>query len=173
MPDPFARPIPMQSLATEEDNWAWNKPPEYADYQDFVESVKNKLTGDRKAREEVLDMLFIGATIEDVVNTLALLAFSEGKVTPDAAELAKLPLAALIAEMAEEENIPFKVFSQTPQDTDAEETHNKLVLMNQVNPKLFEEINSGLKKQAIQDKAEGEESKKSFLKMENKNASVI
>ena len=118
-------------------------------------------------------MLFIGATIEDVVNTLALLAFSEGKVTPDAAELAKLPLAALIAEMAEEENIPFKVFSKTPQDTDAEETHNKLVLMNQVNPKLFEEINSGLKEQAIQDKAEGEESKKSFLKMENKNASVI
>jgi hypothetical protein len=44
--------------------------------------------------------------------------------------------------------------------------------MNQVNPKLFEEINSNLKKQAIQDKTEGEESKKSFLKMENKNASV-
>ena len=40
MPDPFARPLPMQSLATEEDNWAWNKPPEYADYEEFVASTK-------------------------------------------------------------------------------------------------------------------------------------
>lgn len=77
MADPFARPLPMQSLATEEDNWMWNKPPQHADYKDFVEAIEEKLTSDKQAREEVLDMLFIGATIEDTVNTIATLAFQK------------------------------------------------------------------------------------------------
>ena len=173
MPDPFARPIPMQSLATEEDNWAWNKPPQYADYKDFVEAIEEKLTSDKQAREEVLDMLFIGATIEDTVNTIATLAFSEGKVTPDGAELAKLPLAAMLMDMAQEEGVTVTVFSKMPQDTEAQETHNKLKLMQQVNPEGFEAAQSGLKEQIAQEAADGEGNKKSFLKMENENASTV
>ena len=173
MADPFARPLPMQSLATEEDNWMWNKPPQYADYKDFVEAIEDKLTSDNQVREEVLDMLFIGATIEDTVNTIATLAFSEGKVTPDGAELAKLPLAAMLMDMAQEEGVTVTVFSKMPQDTEAQETHNKLKLMQQVNPEGFEAAQSGLKEQIAQEAADGEGNKKSFLKMENENASTV
>ena len=173
MTDPFARPLPMQSLATEEDNWMWNKPPQYADYKDFVEAIEDKLTSDNQVSEEVLDMLFIGATIEDTVNTIATLAFSEGKVTPDGAELAKLPLAAMLMDMAQEEGITVTVFSKMPQDTEAQETHNKLKLMQQVNPEGFEAAQSGLKEQIAQEAADGEGNKKSFLKMENENASTV
>tara|TARA_R110000765_G_scaffold203098_1_gene308286 strand:+ start:326 stop:847 length:522 start_codon:yes stop_codon:yes gene_type:complete len=173
MPDPFARPLPMQSLATEEDNWAWNKPPEYADYQDFVESLKDKLTSDEVAKEEILDMLFIGATLEDVVNTIATLAFSEGKITPDAAELAKFPLAVFILDLAMKEDVAVKIFSQTPQDTEAQDMNNKLMLMNDLNPEGFEDIKSNLKEKVSKDKLDSEESKESFLKMENENASTV
>ena len=39
-PDPFRRPIPLQSLADETGQWGWNRPPEYADVDDFVDAVE-------------------------------------------------------------------------------------------------------------------------------------
>jgi|TARA_R110001583_G_scaffold158861_1_gene310695 hypothetical protein len=175
MPDPFARPLPMQSLATEEDNWMWNKPPQYADYEEFVASLKEKLESDKKAREDIMDMLFIGATIEDVVNTISTVAFSEGKVTPDAAELAKLPIALMLMDIANEEGVTVKIFSQTPNDFEAEEINNKLQLMQQFNPEGFEAAQKGINQQASlerDDEISNKKSKESFLKMENENVSV-
>ena len=175
MPDPFARPLPMQSLATEEDNWMWNKPPQYADYKDFVEAIEDKLEGDKKAKEDIMDMLFIGATIEDVVNTISTVAFSEGKVTPDAAELAKLPIALMLMDIANEEGVTVKIFSQTPNDFEAEEINNKLQLMQQFNPEGFEAAQKGINQQASlerDDEISNKKSKESFLKMENENVSV-
>ena len=104
--DPFRRPIPLQSLTDETGQWMWNRPPEYADVDDFVDAIEKKLTTDETARDDILDMLLIGATVEDVVNTLALAAFSQGKITPDAAEIAKVPIAAMILQMAIDKEIP-------------------------------------------------------------------
>tara|TARA_R110000772_G_scaffold126652_1_gene233733 strand:+ start:1655 stop:2188 length:534 start_codon:yes stop_codon:yes gene_type:complete len=175
MPDPFARPLPMQSLATEEDNWAWNKPPEYADYEEFVASLKEKLEGNKKAKEDIMDMLFIGATIEDVVDTICTVAFSEGKVTPDGAELAKLPIALMLMDTAKEEGITVKIFSQTPNDFEAEEINDKLQLMQQFNPEGFDAAQKGIDEQVSfekDDEISNKENKESFLKMENENVSV-
>ena len=44
--DPFRRPIPLQSLTDETGQWMWNRPPEYADVDDFVDAIEKKLTTD-------------------------------------------------------------------------------------------------------------------------------
>ena len=86
--DPFSRPIPMQSLTSETGQWGWNRPPQFAKVEDFVDSVEKKLSN-KRAKEDILDMFIIGATVEDVVNTLSISAVTQGKITPDAAELSK------------------------------------------------------------------------------------
>ena len=163
-PDPFNRPIPLQSLASEtEGQWAWNRTAEYADPMDFVLAFEEKLKNNEVARDNILDMLLIGATIEDVVNTTALAAFSQGKLNPDACEVAKLPLAIMIMDMAEEANIEVKVFSSTPQDKEFSEDIDKLNLLRETNPEMFRKLTN----EKDIELEEEEEKIPSFMKMEN------
>ena len=159
--DPFRRPIPLQSLTDETGQWMWNRPPEYADVDDFVDAIEKKLTTDETARDDILDMLLIGATVEDVVNTLALAAFSQGKITPDAAEIAKVPIAAMILQMAIDKEIPVKIFSDFPEDREYEKDVEKLSLMSQVNPEGFKAVEEGLNQEV-----DIQEEEQSFMNME-------
>tara|TARA_R100000742_G_C4258444_1_gene76319 strand:- start:162 stop:656 length:495 start_codon:yes stop_codon:yes gene_type:complete len=159
--DPFRRPIPLQSLTDETGQWMWNRPPEYADVDDFVDAIEEKLTTNETARDDILDMLMIGATVEDVVNTLALAAFSQGKITPDAAEIAKVPLAAMILQMAIDKEIPVKIFSDFPEDREYEKDVDKLSLMSQVNPEGFKALEEGLNQEV-----DIQEEEQSFMDME-------
>lgn len=159
--DPFRRPIPLQSLTDETGQWMWNRPPEYADVDDFVDAIEKKLTTDETARDDILDMLMIGATVEDVVNTLALAAFSQGKITPDAAEIAKVPIAAMILQMAIDKEIPVKIFSDFPEDREYEKDVEKLSLMSQVNPEGFKALEEGLNQEV-----DIQEEEQSFMDME-------
>lgn len=160
--DPFRRPTPLQSLTDDTGQWAWNRPPEYADVDDFIDAIENKLTNDEIAKNDILDMFLIGATIEDVVNTIALSAFSQGKVTPDAAEIAKVPLAAMFLQMAIEADIPVQMFSDVPENREYEKDVEKLSLMMQTNPKAFNKIDEGIKQQ----KMEEQNTEESFIDME-------
>ena len=159
-PDPFRRPTPLQSLTDETGQWGWNKPPEYADVDDFVDAIEEKLTTNETARDDILDMLLIGATVEDVVNTLALAAFSQGKITPDAAEIAKVPLAAMILQMAIDKEVPVKIFSDFPEDREYEKDVDKLSLLSQINPEGFKAIEEGLNQEV------DIEEEQSFIDME-------
>ncbi len=161
-PDPFRRPIPLQSLADETGQWGWNRPPEYADVDDFVDAIEKKLTTDETAKDDILDMLLIGATIEDVVNTLALAAFTQGKITPDAAEIAKVPIAALILKMTMDADMAVEIFSDRPRDREYEKDVDKLSLLMQTNPEAFNAIEEGLKQQKIED----QNTEESFMEME-------
>ena len=163
-PDPFRQPIPLQSLADESGQWAWNKPPEYTDPIDFVEVVEEKLLSNKIAREDILDMMVIGATVEDVVNTIAIAAFSQGKISPDVAELAKVPLAAVILDIAEEANVPVTIFSSSPKDQELEKDINKINLLRETNPEMLSAIEQGVNQEVQQ--REVEEQDKSFIKME-------
>ena len=158
--DPFRRPIPLQSLTDETGQWMWNRPPEYADVDDFVDAIEEKLTTNETARDDILDMLLIGATVEDVVNTLALAAFSQGKITPDAAEIAKVPLAAMILQMAIDKEVPVKIFSDFPEDREYEKDVDKLSLLSQINPEGFKAIEEGLNQEV------DIEEEQSFIDME-------
>ena len=161
-PDPFRRPIPLQSLADETGQWGWNRPPEYADVDDFVDAIEKKFQTDERAKDDILDMLLIGATIEDVVNTLALAAFTQGKITPDAAEIAKVPIAAMVLQMAMDADVSVQVFSDRPQDREYEKDVDKLSLLMQTNPEAFNAIEDGIKQQKIEE----QNTEESFMEME-------
>ena len=163
-PDPFRQPVPLQSLTEDSGQWPWNRPPNYVDPIDFVEEVEKKLKNNKIAREDILDMLIIGATVEDVVNTIAIAAFSQGKINPDCAELAKIPLATVILDIAEEADIPVTVFSSSPKDEELEKDINKINLLRETNPEMLSAVEQGVKQEVQQQ--EVEEQNESFIKME-------
>jgi len=109
-------------------------------------------------------MMVIGATVEDVVNTIAIAAFSQGKISPDVAELAKVPLAAVILDIAEEANVPVTIFSSSPKDQELEKDINKINLLRETNPEMLSAIEQGVNQEVQQ--REVEEQDKSFIKME-------
>ena len=37
--DPFRRPIPLQSLTDETGKWSWNRPQQYADFDDLIDAI--------------------------------------------------------------------------------------------------------------------------------------
>lgn len=166
MTDPLGRPVPLQSLATEDaGQWKWNKPPQYADFKEFVEAFEERVEGDETIRDDMLDMLIVGATIEDIVNTVALAAFTEGKVTPDAAELAKPAIATFLIELAMDNEVPFKVFSSLPSDKDLDKTVDKITLMKQTNPEGFKAGMEDFNQQAMQEQET--KNKNAFIDMES------
>jgi len=163
--EPLALPIPLSSLTTDQGQRAWNRPPDYPDPTNFVEEIEKKLDSNPEALEDILDMLIIGATIEDVVNTIAITAFTQGKLTADGAEIAKIPLAALILDYAIKNNVEAKVFSSLPSDQAEEKALDKLDLMQQFNPRLYE----GMKEEInMQEKQLEEDDAASFMNMEEK-----
>ena len=129
---------------------------------DFIDAIENKLTRDEIAKDDILDMFLLGATIEDVVNTIALSAFSQGKVTPDAAEIAKVPLAAMFIKLCMDADIPVELFSDKPENREYEKDVDKLALMMQTNPEAFKKIDEGIKQQQMEE----QNSEESFIDME-------
>ena len=161
--EPLALPVPLSSLATDQGQWPWNRPPEYPDPTNFVEEIEKKLELKPEVLEDILDMLLVGATVEDVVNTIAITAFMKGKLSPDGAEIAKIPLSALILDYAIKNNVDAKVFSSLPSDQAEEKALDKLDLIKEFNPRLYEGIQEEINMQE-QQLEEGESP--SFMKME-------
>ena len=165
--DPFARPLPMQSLATEQEGqWKWNKPPQYADFRDFVEAFEKKVEDSKILQEDFLDMFLIGATIEDVVNTISLTAFTEGKVTPDAAELSKAAIAVFLIDLAMKNKVPVTIFSETPAQNNLKKTSDKIKLMKSTNPEGFAAGMEDFNREQMQSQSSEAVGTNSFMDME-------
>ena len=168
--DPFRRPIPLQSLTDETGQWAWNEPPEYANVDDFIDELDNRFKSEEEARIDILDLFTVGVTVEQVVNTIAITGFSKGKITPDAAALAKGPLAVILLDRALDNEVAFQIFNSMPEDKQFEKNVNKLELMSELNPDGFEALKKGLDDQVAEENQE--EKNNSFIKMEKEDGNI-
>lgn len=135
--DPLAAPIPGSSLTMDNSRWAWGNPPQLVDPEivldkamDFLEQPKNK--------EEIIKLLLAGVSIESLVEGYMIQGFQEGKFSIDVGLLIKTPLALYIAEIAEEETIPYRLFEsedELEKGTMKEEDFFQLMKAN--NPAMF------------------------------------
>lgn len=141
--DPFDAPIPGQSLTEEPGKYPFEQPPEIVDVDQAVEMVIGNIIEDPEATEQVQKLMITGMPIESIVNTIAFTGFSEGKWTPDVAELMKPPLAAFFIILARQNNIPAIMFN-----TDDEEVmpDSKVMAgMREGNPKAFAELQNQMR----------------------------
>lgn len=148
--DPFAAPIPGSSLAVENSNFNWGNPPEQVDPEvvlenaiDFIEIPNNK--------EELYKLLVAGVSIETLVEGYMIQGFQDGKFSIDTGLLLKPQLALYISGMAEEDNIPYRLFEREDaleEGKTSDQDFFKLMKVN--NPMMFtymkESLNEAIRK---------------------------
>jgi hypothetical protein len=114
-------------------------------------------------------MLIVGASVETLVEGYIFQGFQEGRFTPDVGMLIKGPLALYIANMAEEENIPYRFFENDDALTEGEmDDETFFRMMRQNNPRMFEyvreTVNEGIRRGYAPDAPKED----NFLAMEKK-----
>lgn len=147
--DPFAAVPAGYSLTTDNERWPWGKPPEQVDPAVVIETAIDSLQT-RKVKQEMMKLLAVGASVEALVEGYILQGFHEGRFNPDVGLLIKGPLAMYIANMAEEEGVPYRFFENEDALTEGEmDDETFFGMMKQNNPAMFsyvsETFNKGIR----------------------------
>ena len=108
--DPFDAPTPGQSLTDEPGKWAWERPPIHATPREAVNAIILQLQEPDTYRN-TLDLMYAGITIESITKSLTFVAFQEGLITPDVAEVANIYLFFYIRGMATKAGIRPRLFN--------------------------------------------------------------
>ena len=148
--DPFAMAPPGHSLTIDNERWPWGQPQERVDPQTVLDKAVDSLDVPA-VRQEMMKLLVVGASVEALVEGYIFQAFQEGGFSPDVGLIIKGPLALYIASVAEEENIPYRMFENEDALTkDEMDDKTFFAMMRDNNPAMFayvsETINEGIRR---------------------------
>ena len=142
--DRFSPAPPGHSLTQDNSQWAWGQPPQDADPDAALEKTIARIK-QPKLKDEMLKLLMIGVSIEVIIEGIIFQGFQEGMFTPDVGLLMKPSLAMLIADMAEEENIPYRLFENDNAGKEREmDDETFFRMMKQNNPRMFEFVQESI-----------------------------
>lgn len=138
--DPFDRPVPGQSLTAAPGSRLWEQPPQFANPQEAIEYTINKIDSREQARDEMLNLMQSGSPIEAIVNSIAFMGFSEGKWSPDVAELIKVPVTAYLVGLALDNDVDAQLFNVPPEERDTTRKEDLLRVMASNKPEEYDEM---------------------------------
>jgi hypothetical protein len=137
--DPFNRAPPGWSLTQPKGKWNWDKPPVHSGPAEAVDAIIDKLE-EPEVEESMVKLMFSGISIQEIVNTIAIAGFSEGRFNPDVAEIIKAPIASYLLGVATDFNLPVKMFNSSDGLHPEDESLNDSVMldiMEERNPDLY------------------------------------
>jgi len=142
--DEFNTAPPGHSLTEDNSKWPWGRPPEMADPDQALDTLIDKWMKPRR-KQEMFKLLMVGVSVEVIVEGILFQAFRDGKFMPDVGLLIKGPLGIMIADMAEEENIPYRLFENdnTLEEGDMDDK-TFVQMMKDNNPQMFEYVRENL-----------------------------
>ena len=136
--DPFDQPIPGEGMTAEPGSRVWEKPSQFSKPEEAAGYVIDKIENNEKAKDGMLNIMAAGSPIETIVNTMSFVGFTEGKWTPDTAELIKVPLAVYLVGLAVENNIDATMYNVAKED---QETMNESDLYKMMASNRTQEFN--------------------------------
>lgn len=146
--DKLEVPVPGQSFTDEPGKWAWERPARYTTVEECFLHVVDQIEKDEQSRDEMIKLMMAGIPLEQIVNTISFGGFTEGQWSVDLAELIKFPILVHLSNMALEENIPVKVFSDSTvkrkEEGEGMDSDTLLKLMKENNPEAFEKAEEGI-----------------------------
>ena len=142
---PLAAP-PGTGLTDEPGRWAWERPPVYADPNDAIDYLEDKLS-DEDTQESLMKMLLAGISVEELVNQVSFKGFMAGFYNPDVAELIKPAVGLLLYDMALENNINPTFFADEEEDPEELDDAGFFRILKQRNPTLFMQMNEEINRQ--------------------------
>ena len=138
--DPFDTAIPGQSLTQEPGAMTWERPAEFSDPSQAAKYVRHSLN-DPKSRERTTALLEAGVAVEAIAKVITFAGFSEGKWSPDVAELIQPLVALYILEDGREAGISdIQMYITDPDKKKKEEYRGVASLMKKIKPEKFEKF---------------------------------
>ena len=147
--DPFSAPPPGHSLTNDNSRWAWGQPPRHTDPDEALDKLVENLENSRN-KDELMKLLMVGVSVEVIVEGMIIQGFQEGAFSLDTGLLLKAPLGLIIADMAEDEEIPYRLFERdNPEAEGTMDDETFLLMMKQNNPQMFsyvrEQLNAAIR----------------------------
>lgn len=142
--DPFSAPPPGHSLTNDNSRWSWGQPPRHTDPDEALDKLIENLEKPRN-KQELIKLLIVGVSVEVIVEGMIIQGFQDGAFSLDTGLLLKAPLGLIIADMAENEEIPYRLFEK--KDPESEKTMDDetfLRMMKENNPQMFAYIRESL-----------------------------
>lgn len=172
--DSFDMPVPGHSMTDEPKKWPWDKPPEFTDPDEAVEFVADKIQKP-EVKENFLRLMVSGISIEQIVNTIALGGFSDGKWSPDIAEVIKPPISVILIDIAVKNKIPVRVFEGNPNELDESRKmspKNTLAVMKERNPEEFKKVMQSAQYMKDKPSMEEQSQEQGFIDMEQQEGVI-
>jgi len=154
---PFDQPIPGQGMTVPSGSRVWEKPSQFSKPEEAANYIISKIEGTEKAKDNMLNIMAAGASIESIVNTMSFVGFTEGKWTPDTAELIKLPLTVYLIGLALDNNVTASVYNIHPKDKETLNETDLYKMMASNRPEEFSNMERDLEAQAMMGSEEEEE----------------
>ena len=142
--DSFSAAPPGISLTDDNSKWPWGRPPEIVDPDEALDRAIESMM-EPKNKQELFKLLMVGVSVEVLVEGMLFQGCRDGKYTPDVGLLIKGPLGIMIADMAEEEGIPYRLFENDNTLEKGEMDDETFVrMMKDNNPQMFQYVRENL-----------------------------
>ena len=165
--DPFSAPPAGFGLTTPPGQWNWEQPPEHVDLETAFQEIKGKMMVP-ETRMTMLQLMDAGMPIETLVRTITFVGFSQGKFTPDLAEMLNPLLSMYLTVIADKAGITPRLLNNPPPSSIDPKT--VMTIMKDLNPDRYVEL---LNRPFEDEEEEGEPEKdeqdktpKNFMEME-------
>jgi hypothetical protein len=168
--DPFAAAPPGHSLTQDNSRWPWGQPQRDVDPEAVLKKAVNSLDVPH-VRDEMMKLLMVGASVEALVEGYLFQAFQEGGFSPDVGLLIKGPLALYIASIAEDQNIPYRLFENEDALTEDEmDDQTFFSMMRDNNPSMFAYVSETINEGIRQGRAPKPPKEENFMTMKKKGS---
>lgn len=130
--------IPGIGMTQPKGQWAWENPPQFTDPNEVIDAIIEKFD-DENTKNNLLKLMLAGVSVEEIINITVMNGFTEGKFTPDVAELIKPALAVKLLTMAQDKDVPVRMFVDEPELTEIED-EQLFRVMQERNPEMFKQL---------------------------------
>tara|TARA_R100000988_G_C4004472_1_gene171513 strand:+ start:1053 stop:1661 length:609 start_codon:yes stop_codon:yes gene_type:complete len=130
--------IPGFGMTQPKGKWAWENPPQFSDPNEAIDAIVEKFD-EEPTKSNLLKVILAGVSIEEIINTTVMNGFTEGKFSPDVAELIKPALTIKLLTMAQEKDVPVRMFVDQV-DSGEMEDEQLFRIMQERNPTMFKEL---------------------------------
>ena len=162
--DPFSAPPAGFSLTTPPGQSNWEQPPEHVDLETAFQEIKEKMMVP-ETRMTMLQLMDAGMPIETLVRTITFVGFSEGKFTPDLAEMLNPLLTMYMTIEADKAGITPRLLNNPPPSSIDPKT--VMTIMKDLNPDRYVELlnRSTEEKESEPEKDDQDKTPKNFMEM--------
>ena len=147
--DPFDQPIAGQGMTASPGSRVWEKPSQFSKPEEAAGYVIDKIENTETSKDNMLNIIAAGSSIETIANTLSFVGFTEGKWTPDTAELIKVPLAVYLVGLAVENNIDATMYNVAKEDQETMNESDLYKMMASNRPQEFNDLKKNFEEQSM------------------------